>query len=483
MKTKKGILTLAALLTAAVAAFARVTPGPLMTDNMVLQQNSYCRIYGKADPGAEITVNPSWNGKTYKTITDRTGEWCLAVETPEGSFTHHTLTISDGEPTTLKNVLIGEVWLASGQSNMEMPLRGFPGCCVEGGYDEITESRQYADKVRFFTVPLAQSYELVDTIAAEWTVPSPDTSPAYSALAWHYATQLADVLDVPVGIVSAAYGGAKVESWTPRELLMEYSDVSLNPEDIEKIVPYHRPMLMYNAMFNPLKNYAYRGIIWYQGCSNVATYATYADRLAAMVKRWRDEIGLGDIPFYAVEIAPYQYGDKGEKGRSPFLREAQWEAVKRIPNSGMISTNDLVKPYERYNIHPGDKASAGHRLGHLALNKTYGKKQFFAESPRYKSHRFIDGAAWVAIHSPSNGICRNYDVKGFELAGPDKVFHPADSVWLHWQTNEMVVSSKEVPEPVAVRYGFRDFLPGTLYGGNYLPLIPFRSDDWDSPTD
>ena len=103
-------------------------------------------------------------------------------------------------------------------------------------------------------------------------------------------------------------------------------------------------MLMYNAMFNPLKNYAYRGIIWYQGCSNVATYATYADRLAAMVKRWRDETGLGDIPFYAVEIAPYQYGDKGEKGRSPFLREAQWEAVKRIPNSGMISTNDLQQP-------------------------------------------------------------------------------------------------------------------------------------------
>ncbi len=480
----KTLTALAAALTlTAATASAKVIPGALMTDNMVLQQNSNCRIYGKADPGTEISVTPSWNGKTYKTSTDRTGEWCLAVETPEGSFTPYSITISDGEPLTLKNVLVGEVWLASGQSNMEMPLRGFPGCCTEGGYDEIVSSRQYADKVRFFTVPLSQSYELVDTIGAEWTVPSPETSPRYSALAWHYATQMADALDVPVGIVSAAYGGAKVESWMPRDLLREYSDVSLNPEDIEKTVGYHRPMLMYNAMFNPVKNYTYRGIIWYQGCSNVATYSTYADRLETMVKHWRKEIGLGDIPFYAVEIAPYQYTDPGEKGRSPFLREAQWDAVKRIPNSGMISTNDLVKPYERYNIHPGNKAEAGHRLCHLALNKTYGKTQFFAESPRYKSHRFIDGAAWVAIDSPSNGICRNYDIEGFELAGPDRVFHPADSVWLHWQTNEMVVSSKEVPEPVAVRYGFRDFLPGTLYGGNYLPLIPFRSDDWDTPTD
>lgn len=364
-----------------------------------------------------------------------------------------------------------------------MPLKGFPGCCIEGGYDEIVKSRQYADKVRFLTVPLTQSYELLDTVNAKWTVPSPETSTEYSALAWNYAKQMSDVLEVPVGIVSAAYGGAKVESWSPRELLVNYTDVSLDPKDIEPMVHYHRPMLMYNAMFNPIKNYTYKGIIWYQGCSNVATYSTYSDRLAAMVKQWREDIGLGDIPFYAVEIAPYQYGDPSEIGRAPFLREAQWKAVEMIPNSDMISINDLVKPYERFNIHPGDKTTAGHRLCDLALNKTYGKKQFLAGSPKYKSHRFLDGAAWVAIDSPNDGICRNYDIQGFEVAGPDKVFHPADSVWLHWQTNEMVVSSKAVPNPVAVRYGFRDFLPGTLHGGNYLPLIPFRSDDWDLPTD
>lgn len=477
---KTSILTFSlAFITLVAESEAKVRPASMITDNMVLQQNTNARIYGTADPGSTVTVTPSWDGKAYTTTTDRTGEWSLAVKTPAGSLTPYTITLSDGEPLTINNVLIGEVWLASGQSNMQMPLKGFPGCCTLGGYDEIASASDEAGKVRFFTVPLTQSYTPLDTVAASWTVPSPDTAPEYSALAWHFAKRMSDVLNVPVGIVSAAYGGAKVESWTPRDMLEKYPDVSLDPKDIEPIVHYHRPMLMYNAMFNPIKNYTYNGIIWYQGCSNVATYDTYAERLAAMVKRWRDDIGIGDIPFYAVEIAPYEYGDPTEKGKAPLLREAQWKAVGMIPNSAMISTNDLVEPYERFNIHPADKAAVGKRLCDLALNKTYGKKQFPVESPRYKSHRFMDGAAWVAIDSPSDGICRNYMIEGFEVAGADRVFHPADSVWLHWQTNEMVVSSKNVPDPVAVRYGWRDFLPGNLHAGNYLPLIPFRTDDWE----
>lgn len=477
---KTSILTISlAFITLVAESEAKVRPASMITDNMVLQQNANARIYGTADPGSTVTVTPSWDGKAYTTTTDRTGEWSLAVKTPAGSFTPYSITLSDGEPLTINNVLIGEVWLASGQSNMQMPLKGFPGCCTLGGYDEIASASDEAGKVRFFTVPLTQSYTPLDTVAATWTVPSPDTAPEYSALAWHFAKRMSDVLNVPVGIVSAAYGGAKVESWTPRDMLEKYPDVSLDPKDIEPIVHYHRPMLMYNAMFNPIKNYTYNGIIWYQGCSNVATYDTYAERLAAMVKRWRDDIGIGDIPFYAVEIAPYEYGAPTEKGKAPLLREAQWKAVGMIPNSAMISTNDLVEPYERFNIHPADKAAVGKRLCDLALNKTYGKKQFPVESPRYKSHRFMDGAAWVAIDSPSDGICRNYIIEGFEVAGADRVFHPADSVWHHWQTNEMVVSSKNVPDPVAVRYGWRDFLPGNLHAGNYLPLIPFRTDDWE----
>lgn len=475
----KKTLTILSLAMIATGGSAKVRPSAMIGDNMVLQQKAHARIFGEADPGSTVVVTPSWNNMPYTTTTDRTGKWCLAIDTPEGSFDKHSITISDGEPLTVSNVLVGEVWLASGQSNMQMPLKGFPGCCTEGGYDEIASARDEADKIRFFTVPLTQSYTPVDTVNASWAVPSPETAPEFSALAWHLAKRMSDVLNVPVGIVSAAYGGAKVESWTPKELLETYPDVSLDPKDIEPMVHYLRPMLMYNAMFVPIKDYTYKGILWYQGCSNVSTYQTYAERLEAMVKHWRDEIAIGDIPFYCVEIAPYEYGDPSEKGKAPLLREAQRKAVERIPNSGIICTNDLVKPYERFNIHPSDKAAAGKRLCDLVLNKTYDKKQFPVDSPRYKSHRFKDGAAWVAIDSPCDGICRNYDIHGFEIAGPDKIFHPADSVWLHWQTNEMVISSKAVPQPVAVRYGWRDFLPGNLHAGNYLPLIPFRTDDWE----
>lgn len=475
----KKTLTILSLAMIATGGSAKVRPSSMIGDNMVLQQKAHARIFGEADPGSTVVVTPSWNNMPYTTTTDRTGKWCLAIDTPEGSFDKHSITISDGEPLTVNNVLVGEVWLASGQSNMQMPLKGFPGCCTEGGYDEIASARDEADKIRFFTVPLTQSYTPVDTVNASWAVPSPETATEFSALAWHLAKRMSDVLNVPVGIVSAAYGGAKVESWTPKELLETYPDVSLDPKDIEPMVHYLRPMLMYNAMFVPIKDYTYKGILWYQGCSNVSTYQTYAERLEAMVKHWRDEIAIGDIPFYCVEIAPYEYGDPSEKGKAPLLREAQRKAVERIPNSGIICTNDLVKPYERFNIHPSDKAAAGKRLCDLVLNKTYDKKQFPIESPRYKSHRFKDGAAWVAIDSPCDGICRNYDIHGFEIAGPDKIFHPADSVWLHWQTNEMVISSKDVPQPVAVRYGWRDFLPGNLHAGNYLPLIPFRTDDWE----
>lgn len=458
---------------------AKITPGSLISDNMVLQQNGKAHIYGTADSGSKVTVTPSWDGKKYETKADKTGKWQLFVDTPEGSYTPYTITISDGTPLTLNNVLIGEVWLASGQSNMEMPLKGFFGCCTEGGYDEVAASGQRADKIRFYTVPLSQSYTPVESIDATWTVPSPETSPEYSAIGWHFAKRLNDVLNVPIGIVRCAYGGAKVESWTPKEILETYSDVSLDPSDIEKMIHYYRPMLMYNAMFVPAKDYTYKGIIWYQGCSNVGRHADYPERLANMVSHWRKELGNEDMPFYSVEIAPYDYGSPDGKSWAPLLREAQWKATEIIPNSGIICTNDLAKPDERFNIHPSDKATPGKRLAELALNKTYDNHVFPIRNPKYKGCKFKDGAAWVEIESPDGGLCRNYDIKGFEVAGEDKVFHPADSVWLHWQTNEAVVSSKEVPEPVAVRYGWRDFLPGNMYGGNYLPLIPFRSDNWE----
>lgn len=466
-------------LMAVTAASAKVQLASTITDNMVLQQNTNARIYGKAKPGKKVTVTPSWNNKTYSGTVDKDGKWVIEVETPAGGYKPYSVTVSDGEPVTLNNVLIGEVWLASGQSNMQMPLRGYWGCPIQGGYEEVAHSGNWKDKIRFITLPLVQSYTPMDTVAASWTVPSPETSPDYSALAWFAAKRMTDVLEVPIGIVSAAYGGARVESWTPREILETYPDVSLDPKDIEPMEHYMRPLLAYNAMFMPIKDYTYKGIMWYQGCSNVGHDDVYAERLANMVRDWREKIGLGDIPFYQVELAPYAFDHSMKTAQGPLLRQAQWKACDLIPNSGIICTNDAAVAKERFNVHPSNKKVVGDRMADLVLNKTYGKHMFPCVSPKYKSHEVKGNEVWVYIDLANDVISPNCDIVGFEVAGADKVFHPADNVRQDGQNNTLIVSSSKVPVPVAVRYCWKDFQPGNVVGDNYLPLVPFRTDNWN----
>lgn len=469
--------TLALLLSLCLAPLgAKVKLPALLGDNMILQQQTEVKLWGTAAPKAEVRVTPSWSGQTVSCRADKDGRWLLNLRTPEAGYTPYRITLDDGEPLTLENVLVGEVWLASGQSNMEMPLKGFGGCCVKNGAQDIIAAADNPG-VRMFTVPKDQSYEPKTDCGGRWEVGSIDSAPQFSATAYHFATSLSRALRIPVGIINSSYGGATVEGWISRPLLEGYPDVCLDRDSIERLNPMHRPMLMYNAMLHPLQNYTIKGIIWYQGESNVGRHDTYAHRLADMVQLWRKEWGLGELPFYFVEIAPYAYGGEQEGGAA-YLREAQFRAQSLIPNSAMVSTNDLVEPYERYNIHPRNKAEVGHRLSYLALNLTYGLKQFVCFGPQYKSWTAKGNEAWVSFDNLQMGICRNYDLRGFEVAGEDRVFHPADKVWLHWQTNEMVVSSEKVPHPVAVRYCFRDFQPGTMIGGNELPTIPFRTDQW-----
>ena len=466
-------------LSVALTLGAKVRLSALVGDNMVLQQQTDARLWGWADSGATVRVTPSWDGQTVVCQADAEGRWLVSLKTPAAGYTPYEITFDDGEPLTLKNILVGEVWLASGQSNMQMPLKGFGSCCVEGGADEIIRSADYPD-IRFFVVPTGQAYEPQDDCKGSWQLPSVHTSAEFSAAAWFFATSLEKALRVPVGIVVSAYGGSKVESWLSREILEGYPDVDLSREAIERCdPPYERPLLMYNAMICPIRNYTFKGIIWYQGESNVGTHQTYARRLADMVNLWRQDFGLGELPFYYAEIAPYDYDNPVQDEKSAYLREAQFKAQALIPNSAMFSTNDLVEPYERHNIHPRDKRTVGHRFSYLALNLTYGQKQINCFGPQYKSWQAKGNEAWVAFDNLQMGICRNYDLRGFEVAGEDRVFHPADKVWLHWQTNEVVISSEKVPHPVAVRYGFRDFMPGTMIGGNELPTVPFRTDTWE----
>ncbi len=504
----KRIFLLISLFAAWTATQAALRLPALIGDHMVLQQQSQARLWGWATPGSTVRVSASWSEDTYSCKADGDGCWQLSVNTPAASFEAQTLVFTedgkedkkdkdskkgkenkkykkgkeDGSTVRISDVLIGEVWLASGQSNMEMPLRGFSGCCIENGTtDAINAYRDYPG-VRMMVVKLDQKSEVQTDCTGRWTDGKFPNAMAWSATAFYFASTLSQALQVPVGIVNSSYGGATVESWCSKELLDTYPDIDTNLEHIWASQPhYTRPLLMYNAMFAPVRHYTYRGIIWYQGCSNVGVGPSsdeYARRLADMVKLWREQIGLGDIPFHYVEIAPYHY-DGIQEGRAAFLREQQYKAQSLIPNSFMISTNDLVEPYELHNIHPRQKKAVGQRLCYGALNRVYGMTDICCSGPRYKDMTARGDTCFIGFTDLQMGICRNTDIRGFEVAGDDRVFYPADDVSLRWQTNHILVRSSRVPHPVAVRYCFRDFQPGTLIGGNEICAYPFRTDDWD----
>jgi sialate O-acetylesterase len=235
---------------------------------------------------------------------------------------------------------------------------------------------------------------------------------------------------------------------------------------------------MYNAMIHPLIHYTIKCFIWYQGESNVGKHDVYAQRLANMVNLWRKDWGLGDLPFYYVEIAPWIYGD-GETGTSgALLREAQFKAQSLIPNSGMISTNDLVEEYEKNNIHPRNKIDVGKRLAYMALSQTYGLKGIASHGPEYKSMEIKDGKIYLSFNYAEDGFSRVVDIKGFEIAGEDHIFYPA-KVEVDLNNRMLIVSNENISKPVAARYCFKNFQIGNLYNTRELPVVPFRTDNFE----
>ncbi|MCF0166260.1 MAG: sialate O-acetylesterase [Bacteroidales bacterium] len=452
----------------------------IISDNMVLQQQTEVNIWGWAKEGTKVVIDCSWLDSKVRVSADRDGRWIARVRTPEAGWEPQEIKI--GTPTklnriTVGNILVGDVWLAGGQSNMEMPLKGFDGCCVKGGTDEAFHAHNYPG-IRYFYTPKVQKTEVQEECDGRWTTTESFSDVLeWSATAWYFARELSDALHIPIGIICCNYGGSAVESWMPREILEQYPDIDLTEEGLAKQIDYTRPLLMYNAMLQPVHNYTLKGYIFYQGCTNVGR-PDYAKRLATMVSHWREIWGQGDIPFYYVQIAPYQYDGSGQTEMAPYLREQQDKARSLIPNSAMVSTIDLVPEYERHNIHPADKKTVGQRLAWVALNKTYGFSSLCCEGPEFDHAEFRGSEVSIFLKNIHAGICRNYDIKGFEIAGADRKFYPADVVFT-WQNNSLRLTSPKVPKPVAARFAFRDFPEEVaFYGGNWLPLLPFRTDNW-----
>ncbi len=470
--------TLCLLLLAATASFAgNLRFSSFIGDNMVLQQSTQVRIWGFADPGSTVSVSASWLSSSVSGRAGADGRWEVMLRTPSATFTPQTVRArSGGQTVTANNVLIGEVWLCSGQSNMEMRLSGGNGTPVEGSLQEIAQSGKYKG-VRLFEVRKKQALVPETDAEGEWKECNPNNSPAFTAVGYFFATRLSDILGVPVGIINASWGGSVIEAWMSEGLLKDYPDVDLANASDSKVNAMYKPMIMYNAMFRPASQYSTAGIIWFQGESNISiSYLEYADRLTAMAELWRKDIGRGDIPFFIVELTPYDYYD-GPYGfqdeHGPIVREQQFIASQRIPNAAIIGTNDLAYPYEQKQVHASQKRQIGERLCYMAMRTTYGFEQLPALNPSFRSAEVRDGRVLVRFNNANLGFMGTDEIKGFEVAGGGGTFHAAKAEVMPGGT--VAVWCDLVPNPVEVRYCFKDFEVGTLISGNGLPVIPFRA--------
>lgn len=475
MKRYVGLLLIC--LCFAQSSWAKLRLPHLLSDGMVLQQQTDVRLWGWDEPGTVVKVTPSWSDQTYQTTADSKGEFMLTVRTPKASYTPLSLTFDDGERTVLKNILAGEVWVCAGQSNMNMTLRGFANCPVEGYNDEIIASKHYP-YIRFVKMPRLMRMKPLKDTKCSWKAVSPNTVDDCSAVAYFFGKTLSQALDIPIGLIQANKGGTRVESWLNEENLRKYTDESLDSISIVKRFPndYNRTLMWGNGTFAPIINFTVKGIIYYQGCSNVGDKGDqYSIRLKALADQWRTDFREPTLPFYFVQIAPYYYGDaNGIDGA--LLREQQLKASKSIANSVLVGTNDLVYPWEVKQIHPRQKRQVGQRLACVALNRNYGMKKIMCYSAAYKSSHFVGDTCFVRLSNDYGALSRYEGMEGFELAGSDRVFHPAKAYFD--KHKGIVVTSPDVPHPIAVRYCFRNFLIGNVSNAAGLPLLSFRSDNW-----
>ena len=457
--------------------YAEIKLPALFTDNMMLQQQMETPIWGWATKNGTLSIITSWDSKTYQVNVDKQGKWTTKVKTPVAGGTFEIVIKEGSETKTIKNVLIGEVWLCSGQSNMEMPLKGFTGQPVLGGNEAIVNSAN--NNIRFISVPRATVLSPTDDFEGNWQVASPQTTGNFSATAWYFGSLLQKVLNVPVGLIEVSYGGSNVEAWMNAEMLKDFKNISIptKKEDFKE-APNREPTTLFNGMLSPTIGYGIKGAIWYQGESNRDRPFEYKDLFKKMVSGWRGLWNQGEFPFYFVQIAPFDYTRYHKntylaKYNSAYLREAQWQASKEIPNAAMAVIMDIG---EKDNIHPVDKQKGGSRLAYLALAKTYGMSGFEFESPEFNAMEIKGSTVTVSFNNVPNGITAyNKEVLGFEMAGEDQVFYPAQAVL---RSKSVLLSSPQVEKPVAVRYLFKDFTTAEIFSVGGLPLSSFRTDAW-----
>jgi sialate O-acetylesterase len=436
---------------------------------MVLQQKTDAAIWGTASKNSTVRVTTGWNKKTYSVKSGADGKWKLKVSTPlaGGPF---EITISDGTTLRLKNVLIGEVWVCSGQSNMEMPMKGYMNQPITGSNEAIATSSD--QDIRLFTVKKASTLQPMGDFTGNWKECGTESVSEFSATAYFFGLMLNKALKVPIGLINTSWGGTRIEPWISEEGFKKFDFVTLPDKNQQGTLSPQTPTVLYNAMINPMAGYGIRGAIWYQGESNRNEADKYVRLLPGLIENWRSVWGLGDFPFYYVQIAPFDYGPTGLS--SAYLREAQLKAANAIPNTGMASIMDIG---EKDCIHPANKKAGSDRLAFLALANTYGKAGFASSGPVLKEMTVAGSLVKLTFNNAINGLTSfGQELSCFEVAGASKRFYPAKAFIIG---NGITLFCPSVAEPVAVRYAFKDFIVGDLFNTEGLPASSFRTDSWE----
>ena len=460
---------------------AQLSVAKLFSDNMVLQQNAEVSIWGWSNAGDTVEVTGSWDNKTILTIADNDRKWNAKLNTPEAKTdeTSYSVVIKGENTIVLNDVLIGEVWLLSGQSNMEMPLGNWSwaNTVIEGSAQAISTAN--FPNIRLLTINHKSAGtpqpDITNSTAQQWKVCTPTTAKSFSAVGFFFGRELFQNLNIPVGLVCSSWGGSSCETWANQGSLDFVPDYAgKGPWIPNKTDDNHTATVLYNGMIAPLVPFNFAGVCWYQGETNVGRAQQLTDLFPSMIEGWRNDFQKENLPFYFVQIAPYG----GFAAQSLF---EFWEAQTNTLNLHHTEMAETLDVGDAEDIHPTRKEPVGSRLAKKALANVYGRDSLVFAGPRYKSFQIEDNKIRLFFNHTGSGLTSpDEDLKNFEIAGSNNYFYPAK---VEIDGNEVVVWNDNVVAPKNVRYAFQKNATASLFNNEGFPAIPFRTNPpaWIEP--
>jgi sialate O-acetylesterase len=463
MKTKY-ILLVSLFFSICSALYADVTLPAIFGDHMVLQQKSKIKIWGWCNPNEKIRIRNGWNTDIDSAKGTAYGNWMIELKTPKAGGPY-SFTIYGNNTVEIKDILIGEIWLCSGQSNMEMSY--------SWGVTQYDSDVKNAtnNKIRFFQVKKMSAPYPQEDLKGEWVACTPEELKTFSLVGYYFGNKLQKNLEVPVGLIQSAWGGTPAEAWTPADVI-EKDPVLKTASDSMKEVPWGpvKRGYLYNAMIHPLTDFRIAGAIWYQGEANVGEAEVYHKLFSTMITSWRNAWDK-EIPFYFVQIAPF--AGYGNNISAALLQEAQTQTTG-LPKTGMVVVNDLVSDIN--DIHPKDKKEVGLRLADYALHEVYDHKMSSYKSPVYRSMQVEQGKVILRFGQAEAGLTSKGSPTDFYISGSDRVFKPAMA---KISGSTVIVWHPDINEPMAVRYGFTNSATPNVFSNTGLPVNTFRTDKWN----